>query len=125
MKVTTKGQVTVPRAIRERTGILSHTDVEFIMRGKEVILRKLSGGRRGNALIAQMRGGAGTGLSTDEIMKLTKPRRDASMVRSATDKADGYAKFPRAAVFPGNTATAEAHHGPDESQDENQFLGPL
>ncbi len=72
MKVTVKGQVTVPRAIRERAGILPHTDVEFIIRGREVVLRKVSKGRRGNALIAQMRGRAGTGLSTDEIMKLTR-----------------------------------------------------
>ena len=72
MKVTVKGQVTVPRAIRQRAGILPHTDVEFIIRGREVVLRKVSKGRRGNALIAQMRGRAGTGLSTDEIMKLTR-----------------------------------------------------
>ncbi len=72
MKATVKGQVTVPRAIRERTGILPHTDVEFIVRGQDVILRKIPGGRRGAALISQMRGRAGAGLSTDEIMKLTR-----------------------------------------------------
>lgn len=72
MKVTLKGQVTVPREIRRRAGILPHTEVEFLIRGKDVILRKLSRGRRGNVLIAQMRGRAGTGLSTDEIMKLTR-----------------------------------------------------
>ena len=72
MKVTVKGQVTVPLAIRRRAGILPHTEVEFLIRGKDVILRKLRRGRRGNALIAQIRGGAGAGLSTDEIMKLTR-----------------------------------------------------
>ncbi len=72
MKVTVKGQVTIPQAIRERAGILPHTDVEFILRGREVVLRKIAKGRRGNALIARMRGRAGTGLSTDEIMKLTR-----------------------------------------------------
>ena len=52
--------------------IQNKTDGEFVMRGQDVILRKLSGGRRGNTLIEQMRGRAGTGLSTDEIMKLTR-----------------------------------------------------
>ena len=72
MKVTVKAQVTVPRAIRQRAGILPHTDVEFLIRGKDVILRKLPKSRRGNALITRMRGRVGTGLSTDEIMKLTR-----------------------------------------------------
>jgi AbrB family looped-hinge helix DNA binding protein len=73
MKVTDKGQVTIPIAIRRKAGLLPNTDVEFILRGKNVVLRK-SGRtrRRGRKLIAVMRGRATKRLSTDEIMALTR-----------------------------------------------------
>ena len=41
MRVTTKGQVTIPAEIREKAGLLPHTDVEFIFDGRHVrIMRK-------------------------------------------------------------------------------------
>ena len=73
MRVTRKGQVTIPLAIREKLGILPDTEVEFAVRGDAVILRKASGGsRRGARLIRAMRGRATSGLTTDEIMALTR-----------------------------------------------------
>jgi AbrB family looped-hinge helix DNA binding protein len=75
MRVTQKGQVTIPLAIRERVGILPDTEVEFSVRGDTVILRKASrGGRRGGRLVQTMRGRATAGLTTDEIMALTRKR---------------------------------------------------
>jgi AbrB family looped-hinge helix DNA binding protein len=75
MRVTQKGQVTIPLAIRERVGILPDTEVEFRVRGDTVILRKVSrGGRRGSRLVQAMRGRATAGLTTDEIMALTRKR---------------------------------------------------
>ena len=75
MRVTQKGQVTIPLAIRERVGILPDTEVEFSVRGDTVILRKASGGgRRGGRLVQVMRGRATAGLTTDEIMALTRKR---------------------------------------------------
>ncbi len=75
MRVTRKGQVTIPIAIRERVGILPDTEVEFSVRGDTVILRKASrGGRRGRRLVQAMRGRATAGLTTDEIMALTRKR---------------------------------------------------
>ena len=75
MRVTQKGQVTIPLAIRERVGILPDTEVEFSVRGDTVILRKASrGGRRGSRLVQTMRGRATAGLTTDEIMALTRKR---------------------------------------------------
>lgn len=73
MKITTKGQVTIPQHIREQLGLLPNTEVEFELRDDSVILRKARGSRRrGRALIAHMRGRADTGLTTDEIMALTR-----------------------------------------------------
>jgi AbrB family looped-hinge helix DNA binding protein len=73
MRVTSKGQVTIPQDVRERHGLLPGTDVEFVDDGREVRLRKARGmKRRGRRLIAQLRGRATTRLSTDEIMALTR-----------------------------------------------------
>jgi len=73
MRVTDKGQVTIPIGIRRKAGLLPKTDVEFVLRGKEVVLRKSTKGRRrGDKLLAAMRGRATKRLSTDEIMALTR-----------------------------------------------------
>jgi AbrB family looped-hinge helix DNA binding protein len=73
MRVTRKGQVTIPLAVRRKIGILPDTEVEFVVRGETVILRKADhGGRRGARLIRAMRGRATAGLTTDQIMALTR-----------------------------------------------------
>ncbi len=73
MRITSKGQVTIPKEIREAAGLLPDTEVEFVMTGGKVILRKQFGkSRRGAKLIAALRG-KGTGkMTTDEIMALTR-----------------------------------------------------
>ena len=40
MRITSKGQVTIPQEIRERAGLLPNTEVEFIYDGKTVRLVK-------------------------------------------------------------------------------------
>lgn len=74
MKITTKGQVTVPQHIRERLGLLPHTDVEWEVREGVAVLRKARGGsrRRARRLIEHMRGRGTVQMSTDEIMALTR-----------------------------------------------------
>ena len=57
MKVTSKGQVTIPVAMRQRTGLLPATEVEFVLQGEAVVLRKARGvRRRGARLVQAMRG---------------------------------------------------------------------
>ncbi|CAN5720789.1 AbrB/MazE/SpoVT family DNA-binding domain-containing protein [soil metagenome] len=65
MKITTKGQVTIPQFIREELGLLPHTEVEFEIQDGAVLLKKAHG-------IEHLRGRADAGLSTDEIMALTR-----------------------------------------------------
>jgi len=70
--VTTKGQVTIPKAVRERLGIMPGDTVSFEL-GPDgrVVLVKDDGAppvSRFEAII----GSAGPGLSTDEIMALTR-----------------------------------------------------
>ena len=73
MRVTAKGQVTIPQPIRRRLGLLADTEVQFKVVGNAVEIRKVAqGGRRGRALLARMRGKATTTMTTDEIMALTR-----------------------------------------------------
>jgi len=73
MKVTDKGQVTIPIGIRRKAGLLPNTDVVFAVSGKNVILRKSAKARRqGGKLIAAMRGRATKRLTTRQIMALTR-----------------------------------------------------
>jgi len=76
MKITSKGQVTIPLAIRRRVGLLPGTDVEFSVKGERVILEKAKktarGGGRGARLIELMRGTGSVKMTTDQIMALTR-----------------------------------------------------
>ena len=75
MRITIKGQVTIPQDIRERYGFLPGTEVHFVDDGEEVRLVKgKEKSLRGARLVAHMRGRADTRLSTDEIMALTRDR---------------------------------------------------
>jgi AbrB family looped-hinge helix DNA binding protein len=79
MRITSKGQVTIPIALREKAGLLPHTDVEFELDGKGVRIRparrkgkKLS---RGEELIEHLRRHRPTmkpRMTTDEIMALMR-----------------------------------------------------
>jgi AbrB family looped-hinge helix DNA binding protein len=79
MRITSKGQVTIPIALREKAGLLPHTDVEFELDAKGVRIRparrkgrKLS---RGEELVAHMRRHRPKGgplLTTDEILAMTR-----------------------------------------------------
>jgi AbrB family looped-hinge helix DNA binding protein len=73
MRITSKGQVTIPQDIRERLGLLPNTEVEFEVVGSAVKIRKAAKSRaRGRSIVSRMRGRATTSLTTDEIMRLTR-----------------------------------------------------
>lgn len=71
MKITSKGQVTIPQAIRQKHGLMPDTEVEFVESRGRVYLEK-AGNRRGRKLIESMRGRASAKMSTDQIMTLTR-----------------------------------------------------
>ena len=78
MKVTSKGQVTIPIELRERLGLLPETEVDFELDGDAVRIRRASrpgGGARGAAIIAHLRGRGTVRMSTDEILALTRGKR--------------------------------------------------
>ncbi len=75
MRITSKGQVTIPIAIREKAGLMPNTEVDFDFDGQYVRIRRArrkKGLSRGEELVARMRGRGDVKMTTDEIMALTR-----------------------------------------------------
>jgi AbrB family looped-hinge helix DNA binding protein len=72
VRLTSKGQVTIPLAIRNRLGLLPNTEVEFEVVGQSVRIRKAKKQSRGHRIVERLRGTGTTGMTTDEIMALTR-----------------------------------------------------
>jgi antitoxin PrlF len=73
MRISSKGQITIPIDIRIQFGLLPNTEVAFVVKDKTIVLQKHSkSNSRGKKLIEQLSGMASKGMSTDEIMKLTR-----------------------------------------------------
>lgn len=77
--VTSKGQVTIPKPIRDRLGIAPGSAVDFeLAPDGRIVLVKVDGVPRVSRFEA-LRGRAGAGLSTDEIMALTRGEEEAAV----------------------------------------------
>jgi len=63
-KVTTKGQVTIPKAIRERLGIEPGDEVEFVETEEGYVVRKHVEGNP----FEKWKGHAKTGKTTEEVV---------------------------------------------------------
>ncbi len=73
MRITSKGQVTIPIDIRERAGLLPHTEVEWVMEDGKVVLRPADGLTRGQRIVARLSGAAtDRSMTADEIMEMTR-----------------------------------------------------
>ncbi len=71
MRVTVKGQVTIPRNVRESLGIKPETEIDFIEdNGKFYIIKTDETAISGE--LKRFRGIATARMSTDEIMHLTR-----------------------------------------------------
>lgn len=75
MRITSKGQVTIPADIRERAGLLPQTEVDFEFDGKTVRIVRAKARKkesRGARLVAHLRGRGDVAMTTDAIMALTR-----------------------------------------------------
>lgn len=70
MKVTERGQVTIPKDLRERFGFLPHTEVEFEMKGGA--LRLVRSARERAAAVERLYGRKQFGRSTEDLMRLLR-----------------------------------------------------
>ncbi|MGM0656750.1 MAG: AbrB/MazE/SpoVT family DNA-binding domain-containing protein [Thermodesulfobacteriota bacterium] len=75
MRVTTKGQVTIPQHIREKLGITPATEIDFVEEEGRVFLVKQKMGKAGSRKFAKLREAATVKMTTDEIMALTRSDR--------------------------------------------------
>jgi AbrB family looped-hinge helix DNA binding protein len=78
MRVTSKGQVTIPQDVREKLGIFPGTEVDFVVRGDSAKLvkakRKNGTMTRGERIVALAagKGSVNRDLTTDQIMAITR-----------------------------------------------------
>jgi antitoxin PrlF len=73
MRVTEKGQVTIPKELRDALGIGAGTGVESERNDNTIVVRKASGANgRGRQLVERLRGRGDVAMTTDEIMALTR-----------------------------------------------------
>lgn len=71
--VTSKGQVTIPKPVRDHLGIAPGSQVAFRRAADgSIVIEKADTANRPQSRIASLRGNAGRGMSTDEIMALLR-----------------------------------------------------
>lgn len=74
MRITSKGQVTIPLEIRRRAGLAPNMEVEFVIERGKIVLRKAKAQKsRGELAVERLRRARPrTELSTDEILALAR-----------------------------------------------------
>lgn len=75
MRITSKGQVTIPVAIREKAGLLPGVEVDFELDGDTVRIvrtKVAKGETRGERAVRLLRGSGSGKMTTDEIMALMR-----------------------------------------------------
>lgn len=73
-RITSRGQITIPQALRKKYGLLPNTEVCFEDREGQICLLKQESkhNKRGLDLIRSMTSKKTLGMTTDEIMNLTR-----------------------------------------------------
>jgi AbrB family looped-hinge helix DNA binding protein len=72
MRITTKGQVTIPQHIREKMGLTPSAEVDFVEEEGRVYLVKKTNADPGKSRFRRFRGTATTKMTTEAIMQLTR-----------------------------------------------------
>jgi AbrB family looped-hinge helix DNA binding protein len=80
MRITTKGQVTIPKPVRDAAGITTATELDVSLRDGIIVIEKVNGQeavvrrrrREFDSWLARVKGTGDSGLSADEIMEMTR-----------------------------------------------------
>lgn len=72
MRVTSKGQVTIPLEIRQKLGIRSASEVDFVVGDDDRVYLVKRNGQPAANRFATLRGIATVNMSTADIMALTR-----------------------------------------------------
>ena len=73
--VTSKGQVTIPKRVRDLLGIGPGSTIDFERAPDGRVVLVKTGRKSQQTRFARLRGHAGKGLSTEEIMAMTRGTR--------------------------------------------------
>ncbi|HEX2705555.1 MAG TPA: AbrB/MazE/SpoVT family DNA-binding domain-containing protein [Candidatus Lustribacter sp.] len=73
MLISGKGQVTIPKPLRDALGLEPGSEVEVVLAGDALLLRKFRrSDSRGHRVAGRLRGRGGIMMKTDDIMALTR-----------------------------------------------------
>ena len=74
MRITSKGQVTIPVDIRQRVGLLPNTEVEIAMEDGKVVIRPTDGFSRGERMVARLSNSTtvNTDMTADELFEMMR-----------------------------------------------------
>ena len=72
MRVTEKGQVTIPQSIRNALGIVPGSEVLFELQGDHAVVKRTVRPEVVAERLERYAGSADAGMSTDEILALTR-----------------------------------------------------
>jgi len=73
MKISTKGQVTIPIEMRSKLGMFPHTEVQFVLHKEVILIQKQQDSiSKGSKLLERLSGKSRVNMSTGDIMKLTR-----------------------------------------------------
>jgi AbrB family looped-hinge helix DNA binding protein len=77
MRITTKGQVTIPQAIRDRFDLHPHTEVEFVVEGGRVFLKRKKGATtRVARMMEHFRNAPKMRMSSKELLAILRDEPD-------------------------------------------------
>jgi len=74
MRITSKGQVTIPQRLRERYGLMPETEVEFVEVGGEIVVRRAGAqsADRAQQIVDRMLGAGHSPVTTEEIIAIAR-----------------------------------------------------
>ncbi|MFZ1680854.1 MAG: AbrB/MazE/SpoVT family DNA-binding domain-containing protein [Rhizobiaceae bacterium] len=70
--VTVKGQVTIPKPVRDLLGIKPGSEVDFNLNAEGAVVLTRAGAKAESSRFRKLLGHAGPGMSTDEVLALTR-----------------------------------------------------
>lgn len=72
VRITTKGQVTIPQELRERFGLTAGAEVEVVATEEGALVRSTGTRTRGAELVARLRDSGDSDLTAEAILRLTR-----------------------------------------------------
>lgn len=72
MRMTVKGQITIPQELRRRYGLGAGVEVEVLATEDGALVRRADVQSRGRDLVARLRDRADAGLDADQVLALTR-----------------------------------------------------